>query len=76
MREKARYAIVAVDGTVRRVYRPDPDRWTPSGAKWQFTGTTLPHEQVQELAGPGELPLRIGDPCPAKPGGACRPLWF
>jgi len=68
VREKARDAIVAGGGTVRRVCRPDPDTWTPSGTKRQFTGTALPHERVQELAGPGNS--RCGSAIPARPSRA------
>ncbi len=67
--------IIGVDGTVRRIYRIDG--WAPSGAKWQFDGTLLsPEEEVEKLYEAGDLPLRIGDPCPTRAGGAYRPLWF
>lgn len=74
VRARAQYAIIGVDGAVRRVYRIDG--WAPSGAKWKFDGMLLPPEDVEELHEAGDLPVRIGDPCPTRAGGAYRPLWF
>ena len=74
VRDKARHAIIGVDGEARRAYQLDG--WARSGAKWQFTGKALSPERVRELYDAGELPLRIGDPCPTRAGGAYRPLWF
>jgi hypothetical protein len=74
VRDRARHAIIGVDGAARRFYRIDS--WEKSGAKWKFTGTALSPEEVEKLHETGDLPLQIGDPCPTRAGGAYRPLWF
>ena len=81
VRELARYVIIAVDGTVRRVYQIDPDGWTDEGhpGYWEFHalggGECTPAE-IDAACAAGELPLRPGDDCPTRAGGAYRPYWF
>jgi hypothetical protein len=62
IRELARYAIVAVDGTVQRIYRIDPARWEPALAgKWQFTAVgnrECAPEEIEAAYSAGDLPLR------------------
>lgn len=77
VRAKARYAIVAVDSTVRRVY--EIDRWQPKAGKWEFTaagGRELTADEIEAAYSAGDLPLRPGDHCPTRRGGAYRPYWF
>ena len=74
VRARARYAIIGVDGAMRRGYRIGS--WAPSGAKWQFHGTALSPEEIEKLHEAGDIPLQIGDPCPTRAGGAYRPLWY
>ncbi|MEU8665377.1 hypothetical protein [Streptomyces anulatus] len=76
VREKAEYAIVAVDGTVERVYRIDPGGWEPDGAKWHFAGTLLTQHEIAAAYAAGSLPLRPGDSCPTRQGRAYRPHRF
>lgn len=80
VRAKAQYAIVAVDGTVRRVYALDPHGWSePEPNKWQFTavdGRELTEKETAAAYEAGELPLKPGDDCPTRVGGAYRPHWF
>lgn len=76
VREKATYAIVAVDGTVERVYRIDPAGWEQAGAKWCFTGALVAQEEIAAAYEAGSLPLRPGDSCPTRQGRAYRPHWF
>lgn len=82
VRAEAKYAIVAVDGTVRRVYAlaPGPDAWSdPEPNKWQFTAIEdreMNTEEIDAAYEAGELPLRPGDDCPTRAGGAYRPHWF
>lgn len=80
IRELARYAIVAVDGTVQRIYRIDPAGWEPALAgKWQFTAVgdrECTPEEIEAAHLAGDLPLRPGDSCPTRQGGAYRPHWF
>lgn len=80
VREKARYAIVAVDGIVRRVYAIDPDGWhqDPSG-KWEFRAVDdreCTAAEIRAAHAAGDLPFRPGDDCPTGGGGAYRPHWF
>lgn len=77
VRAKARYAIVAVDSTVRRVY--EIDQWAQRAGKWEFTavgGRELTAGEIAAAYRAGDLPLRPGDPCPTRRGGAYRPYWF
>ncbi|MER5555979.1 hypothetical protein ABT001_30645 [Streptomyces sp. NPDC002793] len=80
VRAKARYAIVAVDGTVRRLYELAPDRWSEvEPNKWQFSAVgdrELTHHEITAAYQTGELPLQLGDDCPTRAGGAYRPHWF
>lgn len=82
VRTKARYAVIAVDETVRRVYEIDPDGWIqdPSEPRlWQFSaigGQPLDYRDVRVLWDADALPFVIGGPCPTKPGGAYRPHRF
>lgn len=76
VRQKAEYAIVAVDGTVERVYRIHQDGWRKVGAKWCFTGTLATQEEIASAYAAGTLPLRPGDPCPTRQGRAYRPHRF
>jgi hypothetical protein len=77
VRAQARYAIVAVDSIVRRVY--EIDRWDRWAGKWRFTavgGRELTASQIDAAYRAGDLPLRPGDECPTRRGGAYRPYWF
>ncbi|MCC9707304.1 hypothetical protein E4N62_19695 [Streptomyces sp. MNU76] len=80
VRAEARYAIVAVDGIVRRIYELDPAGWREAEPnKWEFTavgGRELDVEAIATAYTAGELPLRPGDDCPTRVGGAYRPHWF
>lgn len=77
VRANARYAIVAVDSTVRRVY--EIDGWAPRAGKWEFTaagGRELTVGEIETAYSAGDLPLRPGDDCPTRRGGAYRPHRF
>jgi hypothetical protein len=80
VREMARYAVIAVDGTVRRVYRIDPDGWRQdSPGKWEFRAIHDRECTAAEIGAAyaaGDLPLRPGAECPTRAGGAYRPHWF
>jgi hypothetical protein len=80
VRELARYAIVAVDSTVQRVYRIDPDGWREVlPGKWEFSaigGRECTTAEIDAAYAAGDLPLRPGDDCPTRAGGAYRPHWF
>jgi hypothetical protein len=80
VRELARYAIVAVDGTVQRVYRVKPDGWHEvTSNKWEFTAIgdrACTAAEIEAAHSARELPLRPGDDCPTRVGGAYRPHWF
>lgn len=80
VRAEAKYAIVAVDGTVRRIYKVDPAGWREGEPnKWEFTavgGRALDDEAIATAYMAGELPLCPGDDCPTRVGGAYRPHWF
>ncbi|MEU3706976.1 hypothetical protein AB0E82_32320 [Streptomyces anulatus] len=80
VRAEARHAVVAVDGVVRRIYALDPDGWREAEpGKWEFTavgGRELDAADIAAAYGAGELPLRPGDSCPTRAGGAYRPCWF
>ncbi|GAB4590283.1 hypothetical protein [Nocardia sp. IFM 10818] len=82
VRASARHAVIAVDGSVRRVYEIDPDGWEPNPdnpREWCFRAVgdrALSPEAVDELYAAGELPYRIGSHCPTKAGGAYRPERF
>ncbi|MFE2414980.1 hypothetical protein ACFXDE_42315 [Kitasatospora sp. NPDC059408] len=77
VRRKARYAVIAVDGAVRRVYKItgewEPD---PTSPKWHFAGTLLTDLEIDAAHDAGDLPLKPGDPCPTQRGRAYRPHWF
>ncbi|MFF2080576.1 hypothetical protein ACFVXG_38160 [Kitasatospora sp. NPDC058162] len=77
VRRKARYAVIAVDGTVRRVYKIT-DGWEPDqhSPKWHFTGTLLDDPEIEAAHAAGDLPLKPGDSCPTQRGRAYRPHWF
>lgn len=69
---RPRYALVAVDGTVRRVNEIAPGGRHKVGRKWEFTavgGRELRHEEIKPAYG-------AGDECPTRVGGAYRPHWF
>ncbi|MEU1710891.1 hypothetical protein ABZ478_37280 [Streptomyces sp. NPDC005706] len=76
VREKAEFAVIAVDGTVERIYRIDPKGWEPSGAKWLFAGRLLTPEEAAGAYAAGSVPLQPGDDCPTRRGRAYRPHWF
>ena len=80
VRGLARYWIVAVDGTVQRVYTIDPGSWKPaSPGKWGFRAIgdrECTAAEVNAAYAVGDLPLRPGDACPTRAGGAYRPYWF
>ena len=80
VRELARYAIIAVDGTVQRVYPIDPGGWHEAlPGKWEFTaisGRECTPAEIDAAYAAGDLPLRPGDDCPTRAGGAYRPHWF
>lgn len=80
VRTKAQYAVVAVDGTVRRVYELVPDGWDQvEPNKWQFTAVgdrPLTEQEVATAYAAGKLPLQPGDDCPTRAGGAYRPHWY
>ncbi|MCX4885978.1 hypothetical protein [Streptomyces sp. NBC_00847] len=80
VRAEARYAIVAVDGTVRRIYELDPAGWREAEPnKWEFTAVRdreLDDKAIAAAYTAGELPLQPGDDCPTRVGGAYRPHWF
>ncbi|MEU9048015.1 MULTISPECIES: hypothetical protein [unclassified Kitasatospora] len=80
VRAEARYAIVAVDSAVRRVYELDPNGWREAEPnKWEFTavgGHEMTPEQIEAAFAAGDLPMRPGDDCPTRAGGAYRPHWF
>ncbi|MET7563682.1 hypothetical protein ABZS95_26310 [Streptomyces sp. NPDC005479] len=80
VRAEAKYAIVAVDGIVRRLYELDPAGWHEAEPnKWEFTavgGRELDDLAIATAYTAGELPLQPGDDCPTRAGGAYRPHWF
>lgn len=80
VRAEAKYAVVAVDGSVRRVYEIAPDSWEEVQPRlWQFDAVgdrALTAEEIDAAYGSGELPLRPSDDCPTRAGGAYRPHWF
>ncbi len=82
VRATARHAVIAVDGSVRRVYEIDPDGWEPNPdnpREWRFRAVgdrALAPEVVAELHAAWELPYAIGSSCPTRPGGAYRPERF
>lgn len=82
VRAHARHAVIAVDGTVRRVYEIDPEGWyqNPTDpAKWGFHaigGVPLGAAVVGELHAAEQLPYAIGSECPTRVGGAYRPERF
>ena len=80
VRELARYEIVGVDGTVERVYPIDPDSWNEvSPGYWEFRAIgdrECTDAEIAAAYAAGELPLRPGDACPTRVGGAYRPHWF
>ncbi|MEU9044535.1 MULTISPECIES: hypothetical protein [unclassified Kitasatospora] len=80
VRAQAEFAIVAVDGVVRRVYRIDPDGWREHSPRlWEFTavgGVPLTPSEIRQAQLAGDLPLVPGDSCPTRAGGAYRPHRF
>ena len=80
VRAEAKYAIVAVDGIVRRIYELDPAGWHEvEPNRWEFTavgGRELDDEAITTAYTAGKLPLQPGDGCPTRAGGAYRPHWF
>ncbi|MFE2693735.1 hypothetical protein [Streptomyces mirabilis] len=80
VRAEAKYAIVAVDGIVRRIYELDPAGWREAEPnKWEFTAVgdrELDDAAIATAYTAGELPLQPGDDCPTRAGGAYRPHWF
>ncbi|RLU81976.1 hypothetical protein CTZ27_30900 [Streptomyces griseocarneus] len=80
VRAEATYAIVAVDGTVRRVYEIAPDSWEEVEPRlWRFEAVgkrELDDEEIETAYRAGTLPLKPGDDCPTRIGGAYRPHWF
>ncbi len=79
VRAAAAHAVIAVDGEVRRVYAIDTGGWDSDGRKWRFRAVDdrpLPAQEIDRLHTAGDLPYRLGDPCPTKAGGAYRPERF
>lgn len=80
VRAEAKYAIVAVDNTVRRIYEVAPDSWEEVQPRlWQFAavgGRELAEQEIDAAYAAGKLPLRPGDDCLTRAGGAYRPHWF
>ncbi|MFD9685219.1 hypothetical protein ACFXPX_04960 [Kitasatospora sp. NPDC059146] len=80
VRAEAEFAIVAVDGVVRRVYRIDPDGWREHSSRlWEFTAfgdVPLTQTEIRQAQITGDLPLVPGDACPTRVGGAYRPYRF
>ncbi|MGW1848778.1 hypothetical protein [Streptomyces sp. NPDC001966] len=80
VRAEATYAIVAVDGTVRRVYEIAPGSWEEVEPRlWQFDAVgerKLTTKEIDTAYQAGRLPLKPGDDCPTRAGGAYRPHWF
>ncbi|MFG2681275.1 hypothetical protein [Streptomyces sp. NPDC048392] len=80
VRAEARYAVIAVDGTVRRVYKIAPESWHEVEPRlWQFGAVgerELQPGEIDAAYKAGQLPLRPGDDCPTRIGGAYRPHWF
>lgn len=80
VREEARYAIIAVKGTVVRVYELDPYGWRQvMPGKWEFTAVgdrELTETEIAAACAAGNLPLRPRDDCPTRAGGAYRPHRF
>lgn len=77
VRRKARYAVIAVDGIVQRVYEIT-DGWEPDqhSPKWHFRGKLLDDPEIAAAHDAGDLPLTPGDSCPTQRGRAYRPHWF
>lgn len=62
--------VIAVDGTVQRIY--EVNGWTLNGKKWDAElGDALTNDELDRYY--PELPYRIGDDCPTRRGGAYRP---
>ncbi|MEY9968336.1 hypothetical protein ABIA33_006420 [Streptacidiphilus sp. MAP12-16] len=80
VRAEARYAIVAVEGTVRRVYAIASASWEEVEPRlWQFAAVGDRQLTAKEIAAAHQtfdLPLQPGDECPTRVGGAYRPHWF
>ncbi len=79
VRTCARHAVIAVGGSVRRVYEIDPDGWEPNPGGWSFRAVgerALSPVEVDDLYADGELPYHIGSPCPTTAGGPYRPERF
>jgi hypothetical protein len=80
VRQTAEYSPVAVDGTVQRVYRIDRKSWHEvSPGYWEFRAVgdrKLTDAEIAAAYAAGDLPLRPGDACPTRAGGAYRPYWF
>jgi hypothetical protein len=79
VRGLARYAIVAVDGTVQRVSPIDPGGWHEVlPGKWEFSAISdreCTAAEIDAAYTAGDLPLRPGGDCPTRAGGAYRPHW-
>lgn len=80
VRNLARYAIIAVNGIVRRVYQISPEGWhETSPGYWEshaIGDRVCTDTEINAAYAAGLLPLRPGDDCPARAGGAYRPHWF
>jgi hypothetical protein len=80
VRNLARYAIIAVDGIVQRVYQIAPEGWhQTSPGYWGFHAIgdrARTDTEIDAAYAAGDLPLRPGDDCPTRAGGAYRPHWF
>lgn len=80
VRELARYGIIGVDGAVERVYPIDPGSWLEvSPGYWEFRAIgdrECTDAEIAAAYAAGDLPLRPGDDCPTRVGGAYRPHWF
>jgi hypothetical protein len=80
VRSLARYAIIAVDGIVQRVYPIDTEGWREiSPGYWAFRAIgdrVCTDAEIDAAYAAGDLPLRPGDDCPTRAGGAYRPHWF
>lgn len=62
--------VIAVDGTVERIY--EVNDWSPVGKKWEADLGAELSNQALDRDYP-DFPYRLGDDCPTRRGGAYRP---
>lgn len=80
-RRHAEHAIVVVDRQVQRIYAIDPDGWQSdaTGARWEFRAlgsAPLSQIHVDRAYEKSRLPVRLGDPYPARLDRGCVPCYF